>query len=291
MYREYNKTELEQLKKAELIIVRDFAEVCEKYNIPWFAIGGSVIGAARHEGFIPWDDDFDLAMLREDYDRFVEIWKTELGDKYHLATPETDASYSSPVIKLMRKNTKFVPEYLANSKAELGIHVDIFVYDNYTNDSKSKKQIKQARILDQLLFLRGSGKPSIPFKGIKKVLAGIACELIHAILTIFRISPAWLYKKFNKVAQRYNAENTEYVTLYQDAWIHESRVARSEIFPLKRVKFEDTYVPVPNEYMKLLYRYYGEDVMEMPPIEKRVNHAPIQIEFGDMMDGLELRDA
>jgi len=286
MFKEYDAKELELLKKAEVSILKDFSEVCNKHGITWFAIGGSVIGAARHQGFIPWDDDLDLGMLRKDFDRFLEIWESELGDKYHLASPDTDKEYSSAVVKLMRKGTKFVPEFLDKSNAQLGIHIDLFAYDNYTNDEKSVKQIKQARFWDQLLFLKGSGRPSIPFKGVKKAIASIICQFIHGVLVLFRVSSKWMFKKFNEVAQRYDDIDTEYVTIYQDAWIHESRMAKSEIFPLKYLKFEDVEIPVQNDYMTILERYYGSDVMQLPPVEKRVNHAPSIIEFGPFKDEL-----
>ncbi len=286
MYKEYDSVELERLKKAEILIIKDFDEVCAKYDIPWFGIGGAVIGAVRHKGFIPWDDDFDLGMLRSDYERFLSVWEKELGDKYHLATPDTDKYYSSPVVKLMRKDTKFVPRFLAGSKAELGIHIDIFVYDNYTNDDRGKKQIKIARIWDQLLFLRGSGNPNIPLKGIKGIIANVACRLIHGVLVLFGVSPRWMYKKFNNVAQKYNEVETEYVTIFQDAWIHESRIARSELFPIRYIPFENIEIPVQCEYMKLLERYYGGDIMQLPPEDKRVNHAPEIIEFGPFIKEL-----
>ena len=287
MYREYNPKELDMLKKAELSIVHDFSDACKKHNITWFAFAGVAIGAARHQGFIPWDDDFDLGMLREDYNRFLEIWEEELGEKYHLATPETDKYYSSPVVKLMRKGTKFVPEYAVKSKAELGIHIDIFVYDNYTNDKKSIKQIRMARFWDQLLFLRASGKPEIPLHGVKGILAKMGCECIHVVLKTLHISPRWMYRQFNKVAQKYNSVETKYITLFQDPRIHDSRASREELFPLRYLQFEDTFIPVQNEYMTLLERYYGSEVMQLPPEEKRVNHAPVVIEFGPFATEIE----
>jgi len=280
MYKEYDPKDLDMLRKAELLILRDFSEVCEKHGIKWFAFAGAAIGAVRHKGFIPWDDDLDLGILREDYNKFLKIWEKELGDKYHLATPETDKYYSSPVVKLMRKGTKFVPEYAVKSKAELGIHIDIFVYDNYTNDERSSKQTRKARFWDQLFFLKTSGNPDIPLTGAMGLMAKIACVCIHGALKLFCISPNWMYQRFNKVAQMYNSVETEYVTLFQDPRIHDSRISRSELFPLKKLKFEDITIPVQNEYMTLLERYYGSDVMQLPPEEKRVNHAPAVIEFG-----------
>lgn len=284
MYSNYQVTILRQLKQSELMILTDFNKTCQKYDLDWFAIGGTAIGCARHQGFIPWDDDIDIGMLREDYDRFVQIWKKELGDKYHLATPETEPYYSSAVVKLMRKGTKFIPPYAVKTKADMGIHIDIFVYDNYTNDSRSKKQIRMARFWDQMLFLRAFGNPEIPGDGMKsQVLCG-ACHAIHGLLSLFHISPVWMYRKFTANATKYNSEETEYVTIFQDPRIHDSRLKKSEIFPIRMMPFEQTEIPMMNDYMAALIRYFGDDVMKLPPEEKRVNHAPVVVDFGDMFE-------
>ena len=80
-YREYDKETLDKLHKVELSILDDFVKVCEKNDLTYFLIGGSLLGAVRHQGFIPWDDDIDIGMPREDYDKFIKIGQEALGDK------------------------------------------------------------------------------------------------------------------------------------------------------------------------------------------------------------------
>lgn len=93
-------------------------QVCEKYKLPYFAVYGTAIGAVRHAGFIPWDDDIDVGMLRVDYDKFMEIFSKEMSDKYNLLTPQIDGQYSCTVTHIQRKNTKFVSEVTQNLKCE-----------------------------------------------------------------------------------------------------------------------------------------------------------------------------
>lgn len=105
------------------------------------------------------------------------------------------------------------------------------------------------------------------------------------MLSLFHISPAWMFRRFNNEAKKYNEEKTEYVTIFQDSRIHDSRLKKDEIFPLQWMTFEDTKIPMMHNYMSALTRYYGEDVMQLPPEEKRVNHAPELVDFGSIFDG------
>lgn len=104
--RGYEPEVLEKLHKIQLEILEDFIYVCEKYNLTCFGVYGTAIGAVRHQGFIPWDDDIDVGMLREDYNRFFEVFEKELGEKYTLLTPEIDNRYACTVTHIQRKGTR-----------------------------------------------------------------------------------------------------------------------------------------------------------------------------------------
>lgn len=148
MQKEYDSETLKRLQRAELDILMEFDRVCEKHGIFYFLYGGSLLGAIRHKGFIPWDDDIDIGMTRENYDKFVKVMPKELGNNYILATPLSHTGYCSAIIKLMRKGTKFVPGASTEMKCELGIHIDIFVWDNLCGRMLGAwLQIKTARIL------------------------------------------------------------------------------------------------------------------------------------------------
>ena len=90
---EYDSEILKKLQKTELEILKDFVKICDKYHLPYFATGGTAIGALRHQGFIPWDDDIDVCMLRKDYEKFMEVAPQEMGDRYAFMTTETEPRY------------------------------------------------------------------------------------------------------------------------------------------------------------------------------------------------------
>ena len=106
-----NNTEaLKKLQDIELDILIMLKDFCLQHDISWFLDGGTVLGAARHKGFIPWDDDIDIGMLREDYDRFVSLAKTELPSGYSLHDWSNTPGYSAMFAKVYKDNTKFYTE-------------------------------------------------------------------------------------------------------------------------------------------------------------------------------------
>lgn len=281
--REYSPEILEKLHKIQLRILEDFINVCEKYNLTYFAVYGTAIGAVRHHGFIPWDDDIDVGMLREDYDRFFEIFEKELGDKYYLLTPETDGRYACTVTHLQRKGTRFVSEMSQDLKCEQCIFMDIFPFD-YVAEEK-KEQILQGRNTNfwgKMLFLSGTAYPLIPYDGIKKEIASLICKIIHYILKGVRIKPRWLYKQYIKAARKYNnsEKKSQYVTSFEYVGCLKDKVKKEALFPIKKLPFENLIINVPANNHEFLTKVYG-DYMQLPPVDKRVNHMPLEIEFGE----------
>jgi lipopolysaccharide cholinephosphotransferase len=126
-----SKDDLRHMQLIELKILNEVKRICEKNSIPYFLIAGTLIGAARHQGFIPWDDDIDIGMLRADYDRFMEVCKTDLGSEYFLQTPATEKGNADYGIAHVRLNgTSMVQEFRKNTITHNGFTIDIFPYDN-----------------------------------------------------------------------------------------------------------------------------------------------------------------
>lgn len=280
MFRMYDPETLKSVQKAEAGILKDFDRVCEKYGIHYFLDGGTLLGAVRHQGFIPWDDDLDVGMTRENYERFKQIMPQELGADYVLTTPATHEGYCSAVIKLMKKGTKFVPQFSVEMKCWLGIYIDIFVWDNLSDKKvKAWLQMKEARILSQLLFLCGSSKPEIPYHGAKKLIAQGICKSLHFLLSRIPGSERRLYRRFEKISQQENNKTTQYITSFQVVDIYNHSFKESDSVPYGKMKFEDFRVSVPNNWEAYLHRCYG-DFMSLPPEEKRVNHCAEIIDLG-----------
>ena len=272
---------LDKLHEVQLQILKDFINVCEKYNLTYFAVYGTAIGAVRHGGFIPWDDDIDVGMLREDYDRFFEVFEQELGDKYNLLTPEIDERYACTVTHLQRKGTRFVSEMSQDLKCEQCIFMDIFPFDYVAANRKQQlSQGRKANFWGKMLFLSGTAYPFIPFGGIKGEIAGLICKMIHFSLKILHITPVKIYRKYKHVATEYNvkSDRSEYVTSFEYAGCLKDMIKEKNLFPMKKVPFENLEINIPNNNHEFLKKIYG-DYMQLPSEENRVNHMPLIIQF------------
>lgn len=279
--KQYSKEQLEKIKKAELNILYDFIQVCEKYELNYFLVWGTALGAARHQGFIPWDDDLDVGMMREDYNIFAAVVGRELGERYKLSTPLTEKGYASTVVKLQRKGTKFVPYVSRTMDCDLCLHIDLFIYDNMDDRVRTaKRKIWLARRISQVEFLCGSPYPIIKVKGLAGILAKVTCFAAHYIFRFLRVPTAGLYRWFEQVSTSANYKNTKKVTSYQGMDAFGNAVHKRDIFPLRDMQFEDLVVKMPHNYDKMLRLTYG-DYRKLPKKQDRVNHAAYVLDFGD----------
>jgi len=153
-YTEYDDKTLKHLQNTELMILKDFIEICEDNNLDYYIYGGSLIGAIRHKGFIPWDDDLDVIMFREDYDKFKKIFNESYNDKYYLLCKETEEDYFYLFSKLVLKGTIFEEEWVNQVNFNLGINIDIFVLDDLS-DNKIKRyiQLKKAFFYSKIIIM------------------------------------------------------------------------------------------------------------------------------------------
>ena len=154
IYKELDSKTLKKLHDVELEILQEIIRICKKYDIKYYLAGGTLLGAVRHKGFIPWDDDLDIGMLREDYDKFMKYGIKEIDDKYFIHCDKTDPNYWLPFIKVRKNSTTFVEELL-NKKEVLhnGIFVDIFPMDNCNNLLlKVIKKLKKLLVLLELII-------------------------------------------------------------------------------------------------------------------------------------------
>ena len=279
LYKQYDPLVLKKLQQVQTQMLKDVLDVCEKYGLSCFLIYGTAIGAVRHKGFIPWDDDIDVGMLREDYDKFLEVFDKELKEDYEVLTPETDSRYACTVTHVQRKNTVFITEMTKNLKCNCRIFMDIFPFDNVPDSTKEQNRLlKKSTLYGKLLFLSGSGSPHIPYNGILYHVMHLGCMLIHGVLKLFHVTPIFLYRRFKNVSTSFNNVDCEYVTSYEYTGCIKDKIRKSDILPLKKVPFENIYAYIPANNDDFLKKVYG-DYKQIPPIEERVNHAPLVIQF------------
>lgn len=134
--------DIKRLQAVELEIVKEIARICEAEKIQWFLVGGSVLGAVRHGGFIPWDDDVDVGMLRFDYERFIRACAKRLPDKYFLQTLNTDEGYHLGYAKIRVNGTLYIQENVASRRMHHGVFADVYPIDEVPDSARARRRQK-----------------------------------------------------------------------------------------------------------------------------------------------------
>lgn len=283
MARQYDPETLKNVQRLSLDIFKDFVAVCEKHGIDYFAISGTAIGAQRHQGFIPWDDDIDIAMLRDDYEKFIAVAPEELGDKYYLMGPEFSHRYYNLKPHMVLKDTVFVTDEAWASGYRPGFFLDLFIYENIPEDeAELKKYARQCKIDTVLWFAYHVHFEKLMYT--QHSLAGKVKYLISIVMgSVLRIIPGSeerIWRHYDKLSQKYRGKTNRYSAL-TDYGMTYMYVDKAEMYPLVDMPFEDTTVKLVREYQTQSARHMGKDYMQVPPEEKRTNHCPRELDFGE----------
>lgn len=285
MGREYDAYTLKAVQEIELEMLECFLEICEKHDLTYFAFAGTGIGALRHGGFIPWDDDIDINMPRKDFEKFVEIAKRDYGDRYYFLNATTDEHYPLMTTRWCKKGTVFWEESLKGVPCKFGIFLDLYPMDEVSDDPKKlRRQAMPAWFWSKIMILREVPYPVLPFQGMtKKVIHGI-CACVHVLLKTFHVSHNWLYGRCMAACTKYNGVGTDTLGYLCSSQPYEDVLKKSQAYPLKKLKFEHLELNFPNKIEEMLTATYG-DYMKLPPAEKRKNHFPYRLELGDYTPG------
>ena len=279
-YRAYDDETLQRLQSLELMILREFDLLCRENKIRYFGCGGTAIGAVRHGGFIPWDDDIDVGMLRRDYDRFLKAAARWKPDRFRVVNAETDADVPFPSTRWVLRGTRFQEECFRDLDCELGIFLDIYCFDNIPDDDRAmKRQAWAAWFYGKMMVLSGIDRPVLYFGGWKAEVVYLLCRIAHKVLKLCRLGPSFWYRKAKRVAVRYRHVKTKRAAFYFDPTPFTSIVYKKHIFPTREREFSGLTIPFPGKVQAYLKRRYG-DYMTLPPEEKRHNHPPYRLDFG-----------
>lgn len=266
--------ELKKLQNEILDILVEVSNICEKNNIDYFIIGGTALGAIRHKGFIPWDDDIDIGMTRENYDKFLEIAQNSLSSNLFLQTPYTEKHTPFYYTKVRKKGTLFVEKYCRKLNIEHGVFIDIFPYDNIPDDEiVYKKQLKKVKFFTQLFIAKEICGSSIEQNSIiGKLKVGIR-TFAHIVLKI--IPKKYILRKLEKECRKYNYCNTNRIGFIEQTVLN----MKSEyIKELEYFRFEDKVFKGPKGIKEYLVDQFG-DYKILPPIDKRVGHKPYKLKI------------
>lgn len=273
MEKNMDQETLRKLHKQLLELLDEFVRICDKNNLDYFLCGGTLLGAVRHKGFIPWDDDMDVAMLRKDYEKFLKIAPVELKEKFIIDNYHTNKKCYLNFTKIRNRNTLFVQDFQKDYDGEKGIWIDIFPLDyieklNFFQVTKIKivKLIRSIEHYKNNIFL-GNNKIWL-----KKILTFLMKPIPLTFLQ--RLQD-------NLMKGKTHDKEAKYITSIASTYDYKKETMEKDVYlPAKTLEFEGKEYKVPNQYKYYLEKIYG-NYMELPAVEKRVTHCPIKIKFED----------
>lgn len=265
---------LEHIKKLEMEILEFVDKLCKEHGIKYFLAGGSLLGAVRHKDIIPWDDDLDIAMLREDFEKFRRIAPANMIETLTYESPRNDKGNHYHFDKIRLKNTYFSTRYSSHFKIRDGVFFDILVYDQTSNNlTLSKIHIKLIAIMTRLINIRWWNKPR---KSVHYRFTKIALPFMR--LVPFRFYH-WLFERFVKAYSK--RKNAKYVIDSVGQNINKGRFPKEILAEVEYVDFGSTEAPIPKGWDAYLKHFYGEHYMELLPISQRASgHHIARIDLG-----------
>ena len=263
-------TNMDLLHQVDLNIVKEVVAICEKHGFTYFMLGGTMLGAIRHKGFIPWDDDIDLGIPRKDYDRFLEIAPKELSAHLRLVNYHTDPEYHYYITRILDTETKVEEERIGNDNRYTNASIDIFPVDG-TPNNKLLRKIYFFRVLYHRALMSLCYKDSIDRKR-PRGTAEKALLWVMERLPIEKMTTPYKQKaKIDKLLRKQKVEGAKFIGNIMGAYRTKEIVPAEFYGKGKMYPFEDIELrgmDMADEYLKWTYG----DYMRLPPEDKRKTH-------------------
>ena len=265
--------ELRKVQLLELKVLKEIKGICTKHDIKYFLTGGTLIGAVRHKGFIPWDDDIDIAMMRPDYDRFIEIAPKELGPEFSLLAIQHDPKIGTFFSKVVLNGTTYRNIQQPADAKNFGFLVDVLPYDNiYDNKLLAKLYFCWLNFCVVLYSMKnGYHNGTTKFKR-------FVAEAMN--ICFFWVPKEWLRNTIINYPYRLNKKKTNTKAYLSGRYGIPREMRSAYLFgEYTELPFEDDTFMVLKEYHAFLTELFG-DYMKLPPVEQRVTHQVAELDFG-----------
>lgn len=251
-------SEIKKVWAVELDLLAELDRVCKKHNLQYYADGGTLLGAARHKGFIPWDDDVDIAMMRKDYEKLCSIAPSEFSHPYFFQTEYSDFGSLRGHAQLRNSQTTAILGNKENVRQyNQGIFIDIFPLDAIPDNKFQKRYQKMMLNLYKRLYLLCAystiyynGNSQLRNMKIKTFIHNHFYEQSKALIDVF-------YKKYERICSKYNNKQTKYLCLFCFGY-EILRRERSKYAQVVELDFENRKLPAPYQYVDVLALQYGD---------------------------------
>ena len=268
----YTRENLRKLQLTELEMLKELDRICRENKIRYIIDAGTLLGAVRHGGFIPWDDDIDVRMLRRDYARFCEACKTELGEKYFLQTYRTDPGYRWGYARILKKGTVYKRKGQHRMTAKNGIFIDIFPNDNLPDTLFANKLCTGLSwICRKILY------SEVGIYNKNRFSSWLGFHILNLL------PKEWGHRGMEYLSRKYRNIKTARVRCF--GWgdkVETAGFLRKWNEETRDILFEGITVSAPEDLEGFLTCSFGKDYMTLPPEEKRKPaHIADYIHFGE----------
>lgn len=265
---EWTPEQLERLQQVEMEMLALLDHICTEHGIHYYLAAGTCLGAMRHAGMIPWDDDIDVYLHREDYEKLAKILPGALPAGYFYQSAETDPAYLYPFAKIRKDGTAFVQEALRDLRMHHGIYIDLFPVDGAPK-SALLRQWQRAK----MFFLKRVSIGHILPRKVERIAYGLLYKLVPRI--------KW-QRKYDRYCRRYDSLKTGYsLCAASDYAYRRELVPRAVYGDGKRMPFGTLSLPVPDDAETYLTTMYGDWRTPPPPEARLSQHAPWRISFDE----------
>lgn len=257
---------IKEIQKIDYEMVKEFVKICKKYKFKYYIIGGTLLGAIRHQGFIPWDDDMDIAMPREDFEQFLVCASKELPNNLELITFKNNKKYRYYLPRIINKKYEIVEKRYEKLNEKSNIFIDIFPIDGSPNNIFLRKifylKIMFYRMLVSMYYI-DTIEPDKKRNFLDKILIKIA-----KIIPIKKmVKPKKVLTKIDNLLKKNKFENSKYVGTIMGAYRIREMVPKEYFGKPQKYKFEDTLLYGPEKYHQYLTHIYG-NYQEIPKVKQ-----------------------
>ena len=261
---------MNKLQDADIKILKEIVRICDENNLVYYIIGGTLLGAIRHKGFIPWDDDIDLGMPRDDYEIFIKIAPSIIQSSFKLVNYNIDEKYQYYITRVLDTNTKVVEKRIGNNSKYTYASVDLFPLDGSPNNFLLR-QLYYFRVMFFRAIMSLCYSDSIDKDRIRSKKETFLLYFLTKIPMNFFFNPLNIKSKIDKLMRTHKFSDSKIIGCLMGAYRTKEMVPKAIYGKGRYYKFEDIELRGPEYYDEFLFLIYG-DYMKLPELDDRKAH-------------------